>query len=156
MGADTMKQMMGPLQMAVGAGLTATGQPQFGIPLLAGGVGQTATSATTPSAPGFGNMAGPPTPGQGAPQSPYAAAMSPLMNPQLMGGVGQLMAGGQQQQPQQPPQMPQRPPQQMAPPMPSQQSVPSPQLAGVPQPGQGGGQLSPQLLAVLQQMRGMG
>jgi hypothetical protein len=45
MGGKNMGYVTGPLQIAAGAGATALGAPEIGIPLITGGVGQTAGTA---------------------------------------------------------------------------------------------------------------
>lgn len=130
----SMGDVMGPLQMAAGAGATAMGMPQVGLPLMASGLNQTA--------------------------QPGGATGQALGNNQLMGTLGAM--GGKMMQPQQPPQMMQprmpapasplpAPPQAssaMAPPL----QVPS-QMGGM---GGGQPQLTPQMLAMLRQRMGMG
>lgn len=144
-GGSPIHEMLGPLQMALGASAMASGQPQIGVPLLATGIGTT-------GAP----------PQQGAPQDPMGSAMGVLGNQPLAMGLGAMM------QPHQQPQMPQPPPRPMPPPqqqmgggMPSQQPVPPPQLAmpgqqGAMPPQAGGAGASapipPQLQAMLRQL----
>lgn len=221
----------GPLQMALGTGAIALGQPEIGIPLIAGGLGNTAGQAA--GHPGIGeaaglgagtlgagamgmgplggalpgmlpsSIAGPmaqntmlpgPAAVQGAlnsnpalkgltlgsfqPQDVLSAAQGPMAGGAGAGQPGPLMkflgtpvagamAGAmmnpQQQQPQPMMQPPQRPPMQASGPMPSQAPLPPPQMvtpgapmAGAQQGPPGQPQLTPQILAMLMQQRGMG
>lgn len=124
-----MQDVMGPLQMAIGATMVATGNPQ-GAMMIANGAGQT-----------FGGKGGGGASGGGS------GGMDPMAMLKMAQGAGSLLQP-KQTAPGLPPPPPMRPP----PPGP-QGAIPQ------PQPGPGGGTMSGQqnplamLMRLLQQQR---
>lgn len=151
---ETMGKAMGPLTMAAGAGATAMGMPEVGIPMMMGGMNQTATGGGQGQQGGVGQQM---TPGmqQIAQQNPSLAGMNlngatiagampnapqfgstgggmaPGANGGGMSGMDPLMMGAMSMmQPK-----PQAPPMQALPPRQAQPSSPAPAPGmGTPSP----------------------
>ena len=140
---DILQHGLGAAQTAIGAALTASGNP-VGVPMMANGINQAVGPGQQQTPGGSGAPSGPLTQFMNNGVVPGAMAM---MQPRPQQPPAQVRPPSPMQAPQAPQITPPPPPNLMAMP-----SVPGPNPGTPPGPQTPGPQLPPQLMAILQKL----